>query len=59
MPVAVARNIHQVMPVTGQLTSVSSGPAGMTVEVSVHQSFEKNGPPAAATVAGRELAGLG
>lgn len=56
VPVAVARSIHQVMPVTGSLTSVSSGPAEMRVEVSIRESVIENRQPATATVVGQELA---
>lgn len=37
VPVAVARSIHQVMPITGSLTSSVSGSTGMTVDVSSRQ----------------------
>lgn len=35
VPVAVARSIHQVMPVAGSLTSTGGDPAEMAVEVSI------------------------
>ena len=55
VPVAVARSIHQVMPVTGSLTSVSSGPAEMKVEVTIRQSVTETPHPATATATGQEM----
>ncbi len=55
VPVAVARSIHQVMPITGSLTSISEGPAAMAVAVSIRQSSMVNRHPASAREVGQEM----